>query len=76
MECVDAGSDDVELIIRAAKLLGLSGDIVHVSVDLWIFQVGCFIGYCIETGSVDHAIGDATCELLDLFPNVQQEGIR
>ena len=39
--------------------------------DLWVI-VGCG-----EEGIVlDHATGDVVCELLHLFPNVSEEGVR
>jgi len=49
---------------------------VHVVVGAWILWIGWFIRYCVETGGVNRATGDATTELLYLFADVLEEGIR
>ena len=56
-------------------MVGLSGGVVDVMIGTRVFNVGLFIWDGVEAGCVDHFVGDAAAELLDLFSNVQLEGI-
>jgi len=68
-------SDDVVTGIRAAILVRRGGDVGRIVKRTWVLGIGYFVGNGVKRLSVDHSGRNATCEGLDLFANVEKEGI-